>query len=85
MQIVKITGSANSGKSTALQTLAESHEAIVIPCATLMAAYPLLMKKVSALDKNVFVDDVTEADLVKITKLAKLYPATYHIYVAGSF
>ena len=48
-----------------------------------MAALPLLNSRTSALALNTFVDDVQPEMLSKITKLAKLYPATYRIYLAG--
>ena len=46
-----------------------------------MAALPLLNSRTSALALNTFVDDVQPEMLSKVTKLAKLYPATYHIYL----
>ena len=48
-----------------------------------MAALPLLNSRTSALALNTFVDDVQPEMLPKLAKLAKLYPATYRIYLAG--
>lgn len=83
MQIVKITGAQGAGKSEALSHLAELHQSTVIAGALLMAAMPLLNSRTSALALNTFVDDVQPEMLPKIAKLAKLYPNTYRIYLAG--
>ena len=83
MHIIKITGAQGAGKSEALGHLAELHQSTVITGAQLMAALPLLNSRTSALALNTFVDDVQPEMLSKITKLAKLYPATYRIYLAG--
>ena len=83
MQIVKITGAQGAGKSEALSHLAELHQSTAITGALLMAAMPLLNSRTSALALNTFVDDVQPEMLPKITKLAKLYPNTYRIYLAG--
>ena len=83
MQIVKITGAQGAGKSEALSHLAELHQSTVITGALLMAAMPLLNSRTSALALNTFVDDVTPEMMPKIAKLAKLYPNTYRLYLAG--
>ena len=83
MHIVKITGTQGAGKSEALSHLAELHQSTVITGAQLMAALALLNTRTSALALNTFVDDVQPEMLPKITKLAKMYPATYRIYLAG--
>ena len=83
MHIIKITGAQGAGKSEALRHLAELHQSTVITGAQLMAALALLSTRTSALALNTFVDDVQPEMLPKITKLAKLYPATYRVYLAG--
>ena len=83
MHIVKITGTQGAGKSEALAHLAELHQSTVITGAQLMAALALLNTRTSALALNTFVDDVQPEMLSKVTKLAKMYPATYRIYLAG--
>lgn len=83
MHIVKITGTQGAGKSEALNHLAELHQSTVITGAQLMAALALLNTRTSALALNTFVDDVQPEMMPKITKLAKMYPATYRIYLAG--
>ena len=83
MHIVKITGAQGAGKSEALGHLAELHQSTVITGAQLMAALALLNTRTSALALNTFVDDVQPEMLPRINKLAKMYPATYRIYLAG--
>ena len=83
MRIVKITGNKSTGKTEVLKAIAATHEGTVVDMTTLALALPLLSKKVSALNLNTFVDDVTPEDLPKIQKLSKLYPDNYRIYVAG--
>jgi len=83
MNTIKITGAQGAGKSEALGHLAELHQSTVITGAQLMAALPLLNSRTSALALNTFVDDVQPEMLPKLAKLAKLYPATYRIYLAG--
>lgn len=83
MHIVKITGTQGAGKSEALAHLAELHQSTTITGTQLMAALPLLNSRTSALALNTFVDDVQPEMLSKVTKLAKMYPATYRIYLAG--
>ena len=83
MHIIKITGTQGAGKSEVLKHLAELHQSTVITGAQLMAALPLLNSRTSALALNTFVDDVQPEMLPKITKLAKMYPATYRMYLAG--
>ena len=83
MHIVKITGAQGAGKSEALAYLADLHSTVAITGTQLMAALPLLMSKTSALALNTFVDDVQPEMLPRINKLAKMYPATYRIYLAG--
>lgn len=83
MHIVKITGAQGAGKSEALGHLAELHQSTIITGTQLMAALALLNTRTSALALNTFVDDVQPEMLPKITKLAKMYPATYRIYLAG--
>ncbi len=83
MHTIKITGSAGAGKSEVLKHLAELHQTTVISGSQLMAALPLLNTRTSALALNTFVDDVTPEMMPKITKLAKLYPNTYRLYLAG--
>ena len=76
-------GPAGSGKSVALNRLAQHEGAPVIYADTLMQALPMLMSKATALNVRTFIDEVTAADLVKIEQLAKLYPVHYVTYVAG--
>lgn len=83
MHIVKLTGAQGAGKSEVLKHLAELHQTTVISGSQLMAALPLLNTRTSALALNTFVDDVTPEMMPKIAKLAKLYPNTYRIYLAG--
>lgn len=83
MRIIKITGNKGSGKSEALKTIAAAHEGSVTSCAVILAALPLLTSKVSALNLNTFVDDVTPDDLPKLQKLVRIYPDNYRLYVAG--
>ena len=83
MHTIKITGTQGAGKSEALGHLAELHQSTVITGAQLMAALALLNTRTSALALNTFVDDVQPEMLPKITKLAKMYPATYRVYLAG--
>ena len=82
MHIIKITGTQGAGKSEALRHLAELHQSTVITGAQLMAALALLNTRTSALAPNTFVDEVRHEMLSRITELAKMYPATYHIYLA---
>ena len=83
MHIIKITGAQGAGKSEALGHLAELHQSTVITGALLMAALPLLNSRTSALALNTFVDEVRPEMLSRITELAKMYPATYRVYLAG--
>lgn len=83
MHIIKIVSAAGAGKSDALAHLAELHESTVITGNQLMNAMALLNTRTSALALNTFVDDVQPEMLPKITKLAKMYPNTYRIYLAG--
>lgn len=83
MRIIKITGNKGSGKSEALKTIAAAHDGDVVGCSTVMAALPLLTKKISALNLNTFIDDVTADDLPKLQKLARIYPDNFRMYVAG--
>lgn len=84
MHIIKITGDSGVGKSEALQHLAELHQSTVITGNQLMNAMALLNTRTSALALNTFVDDVQPEMMPKIKKLAKMYPNTYRIYLAGT-
>ena len=81
MQIVKITGTAGAGKSTALNDLAELYNTQVIQGKDLMAAMPLLLTRTGAVAPNTFVDNVTQDMLPKIEQLTKLYDKQYRIYI----
>jgi RNase adaptor protein for sRNA GlmZ degradation len=78
MHIIKICGIAGSGKSEVLNTISDG---VMTTGDKLEKALPVLMEQLAALSVNTYVDNVSEAQLVKFKRLAKLYPSTYRMYV----
>lgn len=79
MNIVTLTGKAGSGKSTALRKLAGSSP--ILSGAAVQSMLPALESKAIALAPETFIDEVSEALLGKLQKLAKAYPRHYYMVV----
>lgn len=83
MNIVKITGKPENGKSQTLATLAGLDGLEVQEAKTIMQSMPLLESKVLALGPRTYVDNATPSQVVRLEMLAESYPDTYWLFVAG--